>query len=548
MKTCDEMVNSLFQRREQYLAEQKRKRRNAVIAAALYCCAFAVIGGIALSVKLSTARQTETVTPSSITSADPETDSSDVTTPEQMPDLPVVWSDGVDFRALGYWEHDVQEWNGKSISDKLYDALNKNDENCLFAVTAEYFWSEDKAVYNGKTVAQYREEARAKEHELFVLEKLLLDNGDDLKYGEALYQTGTPDGVQWGERLYKETVSMIGQDTIDKYIVDGVFLKDELLLDIEKVKEEYNTAYQAYEQAYIGYPTQVYETLGKQLKAKGNRYIVCDSDGIFMLMFISKDDLADLTLDNVNYCEFRHASKKNNLPIVWAEEEKIKGDTVSSLDYRVEWNGKQIHNRLWGALENNETNENCLFAVGAYCGKIRNQFVYNGKTLAQYEVEEDEKKRKVNAYDLLLREGEVLKYGEAVYKTGTPDGAARWVKELYDEVIAIIGEDMLSEYIVDGVFLQEKASQDLPKAEDELKTAQQAHDNARAAYIQMYEETVGFPGSQGILYELEENSDYLTLYLSKEEFANLTLDNMSDWTFFLAPKSEKNGYDTAVNE
>ena len=28
MKNCDEMVNNLFERREQYVAEQKRKRKN----------------------------------------------------------------------------------------------------------------------------------------------------------------------------------------------------------------------------------------------------------------------------------------------------------------------------------------------------------------------------------------------------------------------------------------------------------------------------------------------------------------------------------------
>ncbi len=722
MKTCDEMVNSLFERREQYLAEQKRKRRNAVISAALYCCVFAVIGGIALSVKQSASRQTETIAPSSdaaanshnmtsplsegessaplpstapesfesfddfeeheknaktnavsfyyvpasvpsgfelteiakrnnvyvsVTYSIPDTalsvydaqenaglnsyDASRLQTlicerslstdgqstletsfiangyepieykgrtyyrwdehaendpekrvigyelaflddgnliflhlpaidtfenmmryadvakveiegePDIKPDLPVVWCDGVDFRALGYWEHDVQEWNGKTISNKLYDALDKNDENCLFAVTAEYFWKEEEAVYNGKTVAQYREEASAKDHELYVLERLLYC-GDDLKYGEALYQTGTPDGVKWGESLYKETVSMIGQDIIDKYIVDDVFLKNELSQDIEKATGDCKTASQAWKQASIGYPTQVYETLGKQLKAKGNRYIVCDSDGIFLLMFISKDDLADLTPENVNYWEFRHASKENDLPIVWAEG-GIEGELVT--DYYTEWNGKQIHNLLWDALEKDENNDNSLFAVSAYYGKLDEQFIYNGKTLAQYE-KEAQGKRLDNLHQL-LKQGEALKYGEALYKSGTPDGE-KWSKELYDKTVAEYGEDMLSEYIVDGVFLKDKVLQDIPEAEKELEAARKSFERACAAYrAHIYRETVDSPELKGLKYELDENSGNLTLYLTKEEFADLTLDNMSDWTFFLASKSEKVGLEP-VNE
>lgn len=38
MKTCDEMVNSLLERREQYAAEQKRKKTMVTRAAASMCC------------------------------------------------------------------------------------------------------------------------------------------------------------------------------------------------------------------------------------------------------------------------------------------------------------------------------------------------------------------------------------------------------------------------------------------------------------------------------------------------------------------------------
>lgn len=38
MKNCDEMVNSLFERREQYITEQKRKRKVITRTAASVCC------------------------------------------------------------------------------------------------------------------------------------------------------------------------------------------------------------------------------------------------------------------------------------------------------------------------------------------------------------------------------------------------------------------------------------------------------------------------------------------------------------------------------
>lgn len=38
MKNCDEMVNDLFERREQYVAEQKRKRKILARAASSVCC------------------------------------------------------------------------------------------------------------------------------------------------------------------------------------------------------------------------------------------------------------------------------------------------------------------------------------------------------------------------------------------------------------------------------------------------------------------------------------------------------------------------------
>ncbi len=739
MKTCDEMLNSLFERREQYLAEQKKKRRNAVISAALYCCVFAVIGGIALTVKQSASRQTETVAPSSDAAANSHNMTSPLSEGESSAPLPstapesfgsfddfeeheknaktnavsfyyvpasvpsgfelteiakrnnvyvsVTYSipdtalsvydaqenaglnsydasrlqtlicerslshDGQstletsfianDYKPIEYegrtyyrWDEHAEndpekrvigyelaflddgnliflhlpaidtfenmmryadvakveiegepgteqngkqvniiwdskpgnygdiidnmdgegEWNGKRISGRLCDALDKGGEDCLYAVEARYFPVDEQFVYNGKTLAQYEAEYNVKWNELEpkLLIKQLLESADYLKI---------ENGDKLSKDIYDKLVSDIGdfhsesniEEKISEYIVDGIFLKDKAVQDITKVEDEWKAAMQARNQAEKACRAHFYKEIGKQLEAKGigNDLIYEDSNpedfidtgfmSDYLLLFISKEDFADLTLDNMSDWIFCHAYNDTEVPIVWAEEEKIEGDTVSSLDYRVEWNGKQIHNRLWGALEKDENNDNSLFAVSAYYGKLDGQFVYNGKTLAQYE-EEAQGKRLDHLYQL-LKEGEALKYGAALYQSGTPDGE-KWSKELYDKTVAEYGEDMLSEYIVDGVFLIDKVSQDIPEAEKEFEDARKAFERACAAYrAHVYEGTLKQLESQGINYELSKDPANLTLYLTKEEFADLTLENMSDWTFFLASKSEKVGLD-----
>jgi hypothetical protein len=61
-----------------------------------------------------------------------------------------------------------------------------------------------------------------------------------LKYGDALYTTGTPDGEKWSQELYEREVALIGEDIIAKYIVDGEFLRDKVEADMEAITAKYN--------------------------------------------------------------------------------------------------------------------------------------------------------------------------------------------------------------------------------------------------------------------------------------------------------------------
>ncbi len=497
MKTCDEMVNSLFERREEYLAEQKRKRRNAVISAALYCCVFAVIGGIALTVKQSASRQTETVAPSSDAAANSFNMTSPLSEGKSSDPLPSTAPE----------------------SFGSFDDFEEHEKNAK--TNAVSFYYVPASVPSGFELTEI-----AKRNDIYVMVTYSIPN-TALSVYDAQEDAGlnSYDASRLQTLICERSLSHDGQSTLEtSFIANGY----------EPMEYEGRTYYRWDEHAEND----------PEKRVIGYELAFLDDGNLIFLHLPAIDTFENMmryaSVEKVEI-EGEPGTEWNGKQanIIWAEKEKIEGDIVSSLDYRVEWNGKQIHNRLWGALEKDENNDNSLFAVSAYYGKLDEQFIYNGKTLAQYE-KEAQGKRLDHLYQL-LKQGEALKYGAALYKSGTPDGE-KWSKELYDKTVAEYGEDMLSEYIVDGIFLKDKVLQDIPEAEKELEAARKSFERACAAYrAHIYRETVDSPELKGIKYELDDNSGNLTLYLTKEEFADLTLENMSDWTFFLASKSEKVG-------
>ena len=123
-------------------------------------------------------------------------------------------------------------WNRLSVSGALKFAMDENPGG-TFAVLATYRPATAKItdfVYEGKPLAEW---AVAADEELMLPEKMaqLLKMGDELKYGTALYETGTPDGIKWDRAWYEDRVAWFG-DLLDKYIVDGEFLREALEADI----------------------------------------------------------------------------------------------------------------------------------------------------------------------------------------------------------------------------------------------------------------------------------------------------------------------------
>ena len=300
MKTCDEMVNSLLQRREQFLVEQKQKRRTAakITAAGGSCALAAAIGVLVLNSGMLRDKKTMVSDDSSAITDNSSTVSDNSSVNDESGngfcDIDPSISPG------DYLEH---LWNGKIIQGALYKAFDEYDDDHIFKVTA-LCSSIDNFEYDNidKYIAAI---------ERPTLINRLIEFGDELKYGETLYTTGTPEGVKWDKDYYDETVSFIGKELIEEYIVDGEFLKDKAERDYETACNELETERELYEQALYDYETLIYDPLMKQLEEKG---ISCELKRNYYVLFIyiSENDLASLTLDDPENWRFQLVKTNND--------------------------------------------------------------------------------------------------------------------------------------------------------------------------------------------------------------------------------------------
>lgn len=201
----------------------------------------------------------------------------------------IIWNAYSEVQDAGF-----TEWNGKTITLSLYDALsNENNKDSWLAVGV-VFEIDTSFVYNGKTIAEYASEA---DDERLLLGKLggLLKLGDSLKYGDALYKTGTPTGEKWTKELYDETVEDIGKDIIAKYIVDGEFLVEKLEADIAMYSEN-EPCRIAYEEACNAYYEFAVKEAIKILENQNIKYEIRNEAEL--VFFITAEDFTSFHLDN----------------------------------------------------------------------------------------------------------------------------------------------------------------------------------------------------------------------------------------------------------
>ncbi len=119
---------------------------------------------------------------------------------------------------------------------------------------------------------------------------------DLFKYGSLLYEQEAPEGEKWSQSLYEEKAEYLGSEILDKYIVNGEFLKDKLLSDIETAKK-IGQSKKAYNEALKSYLEYLAETLQTSIPCK-----VKGTHGIILCM--RSGELKDFTAKNIEAWSF----------------------------------------------------------------------------------------------------------------------------------------------------------------------------------------------------------------------------------------------------
>ncbi len=211
----------------------------------------------------------------------------------------VIWAE--DMNSVNEFYEGFTVWHQfDSVGYRLYEALEAGDDDNIFAILArpsvDYTFR-----YNGKTLAEYYTDM-CNERNLSEILAQLLKEGDSLKYGEALYKTGTPSGEKWAQSWYEERIAYYGETILGKYIVNGEFLSGKVEQDIAAAKNS-NEATVAYKTAYEAYLNQVASSVKGVLPAE----VVVEDNGI--IMYLTRDGFSKFSADRIDGWTFDLAFK-----------------------------------------------------------------------------------------------------------------------------------------------------------------------------------------------------------------------------------------------
>ncbi len=223
--------------------------------------------------------------------------------------------------------------------------------------------------------------------------------------------------------------------------------------------------------------------------------------------------------------------------VIWAEDMNSVNEFYEG--FRVWYQFDSVGYRLYEALEAGDDND--IFAILTR-PSFDYTFRYNGKTLAEYYSDMCNERNLPEILAQLLKEGDSLKYGEALYTTGTPTGE-KWAQSWYEERIAYYGETILGKYIVNGEFLSEIVEQDISSAMNSNE-ATAAYKTAYGAYLNHVASSI--KGELPTEVVAEDNG--IIMYLTKEEFSKFSADRIDGWTFDLAFKNDETTYQYGIIE
>lgn len=286
MKNYDETINYVFERIHKYEIDKKH-RRNIMIKTIIPLCCICIVTLIGIGIWKSSSD-----VPDNSEVIQEETTPYVFEIVSNRPDAPIIWEKEV------ILDSGFIIWNGKTVEIPLYEVLSDEENNDQYIAIGMSLKISNEFVYNGKTITEHEIEAE-KELQFCQGVDKLLRHGDDLKYGEALINEGTPTGVKWGKEMYYETIGYIGKDLLDKYIVNGEFLREELEADYGensdswdgmKCRNEYDRAIDAAYIAAVDEAVKKAEQLNIYYERRSERNIT---------IFVTADEFSTLNIGDV---------------------------------------------------------------------------------------------------------------------------------------------------------------------------------------------------------------------------------------------------------
>lgn len=160
---------------------------------------------------------------------------------------------------------------------------------------------------------------------------------------------------------------------------------------------------------------------------------------------------------------------------------------------------------------------------------IDGSFVYEGKTYDEYYQQYRDELRIFDGLGTLLKMGDDLKYGEALYTTGTPSGK-KWYQSFYEQMVSYIGEDLIAKYIVDGEFLREEAQ----AARDNFRTETNMEEVQKACEEYASTELIKLLEQLNIAYEVQSGAKNIVFLATAEELTDLSSHQIAGYRFHWA--------------
>ena len=237
-----------------------------------------------------------------------------------------------------------------------------------------------------------------------------------------------------------------------------------------------------------------------------------------------------------------HTNQSFNLPttadnILWYDDNSVVCNESASI---VKWNGINVSSDLYEVL-NQAKRDKYIAVIIKYRNEDNfNNYVFKGKSYLEHNRELDSLLSLSSKYEMLQKEGEKLKFGELLYTDGLEDGT-KWTKTYYDERIAFYGESLLSEFIVNGVFLSEKLENSISQNQNLISDKEQII----SGLIKSYDENMASAVVNSFKeYSVTTKNGNAYMFITPSELLKIKVENIDDYSMYLASRA---GYEDSID-